>query len=154
MHFCMVLVRQSSLSFKRTPPSVVLNDTWSPHQSTSTVNPQKPNLTRQFLRTAQTTTSKLKPKVTNFIQKFSQLNPTIVRHKLCPKVLWICASLLTRLISINFLQSFLTIGSDKIDFPFTINFLNVVSRIEHIRRTWVSMRNCPSHINNCEVFVL
>jgi hypothetical protein len=26
-HFCMVLVRQSSLSFKRTPPSVVLNDT-------------------------------------------------------------------------------------------------------------------------------
>jgi hypothetical protein len=28
----------------------VLNDTWSPHQPTSTVNPQKPNLTERFVR--------------------------------------------------------------------------------------------------------
>ena len=50
--------------------TVVLNDNGSPRLATSTVDPHKPNLTQQFLRTTQTTTSKLKPKVTNFIQKF------------------------------------------------------------------------------------
>jgi hypothetical protein len=39
-------------------------------EADSTKPAAKSNLTQQFLRTTQTTTSKLKPKVTNFIQKF------------------------------------------------------------------------------------
>jgi hypothetical protein len=60
------------MSFKRTkpPPAVVEHDTGSSLEASSKVDPPKPNLTWQFLRTTQTTSSKLKPKVTNFIQKF------------------------------------------------------------------------------------
>jgi len=36
----------------------------------STLDPQKPNLTQQFLRTARTPDKQNQTKVTNFIQKF------------------------------------------------------------------------------------
>ena len=39
-----------SLSFKRTTPTVVFNDTGSPREATSTVDPPKPNLTQRFVR--------------------------------------------------------------------------------------------------------
>ena len=42
------------MSFKRTTPTVVLNDTGSPQETTCTVDPLKPNLTRRFLRSLRT----------------------------------------------------------------------------------------------------
>ena len=42
------------MSFKRTTPTVVLNDTGSPQETTCTVDPLKPNLTRRFLRALRT----------------------------------------------------------------------------------------------------
>ena len=50
--------------------TVVLNDTWSPIELSSTVAPQKPNLKQQFLRTAQTPDKQNQSKVPNSIQKF------------------------------------------------------------------------------------
>jgi len=39
---------------------------------TSTVNPQKPNLPQQFIRTTRTPDKQNRPKVPNFIQKFCE----------------------------------------------------------------------------------
>jgi hypothetical protein len=61
----------AEMSFKRTtPPTVVLNDTYRPRQTTSTVNPPKPKLPPLFIRTTQTPEKLIQTKDPNFIQKF------------------------------------------------------------------------------------
>jgi hypothetical protein len=60
----------------------VLNDTGSPLEPTSTVNPPKSNLPPLFIRTAQTTTSKLKVQGTKLYSKVLTFNNDMKRNEL------------------------------------------------------------------------
>jgi len=56
------------------PPTVVLNDTGSPLEADSTVDPQKPNLTQRFLRIARIRRKQTKLRSETQLQSGSQIN--------------------------------------------------------------------------------